>query len=86
MRELPYQVNQAARLIERIAELVKDSKMEGISDIRGRVRPGRPPGGHHAPEKDELPQPILNQLYIHTNMQVTLASTWWPSSITGRNS
>ena len=33
IRELPYQVNKA-RLIERIAELVKDKKMEGIADIR----------------------------------------------------
>ena len=69
IRELPYQVNKA-RLIERIAELVKDKKMEGISDIRDESdREGLRVA--IMLKKDELPQPILNQLYIHTNMQVT---------------
>ena len=69
IRELPYQVNKA-RLIERIAELVKDKKMEGIADIRDESdREGLRVA--IMLKKDELPQPILNQLYIHTNMQVT---------------
>jgi DNA gyrase subunit A len=69
IRELPYQVNKA-RLIERIAELVKDKKIEGISDIRDESdREGLRVA--IMLKKDELPQPILNQLYIHTNMQVT---------------
>ena len=69
VRELPYQVNKA-RLIERIAELVKDKKMEGIADIRDESdREGLRVA--IMLKKDELPQPILNQLYIHTNMQVT---------------
>ena len=69
IRELPYQVNKA-RLIERIAELVKDKKMEGISDIRDESdREGLRVA--IMLKKDELPQPILNQLYMHTNMQVT---------------
>jgi DNA gyrase subunit A len=69
IRELPYQVNKA-RLIERIAELVKDKKMEGIADIRDESdREGLRVA--IMLKKDELPQPILNQLYMHTNMQVT---------------
>jgi DNA gyrase subunit A len=69
IRELPYQVNKA-RLIERIAELVKDKKIEGISDLRDESdREGLRVA--IMLKKDELPQPILNQLYIHTNMQVT---------------
>ena len=69
IRELPYQVNKA-RLIERIAELVKDKKIEGISDIRDESdREGLRVA--IMLKKDELAQPILNQLYIHTNMQVT---------------
>jgi DNA gyrase subunit A len=69
IRELPYQVNKA-RLIERIAELVKDKKVEGIADIRDESdREGLRVA--IMLKKDELPQPILNQLYLHTNMQVT---------------
>ncbi len=69
IRELPYQVNKA-RLIERIAEMVKDKKIEGISDLRDESdREGLRVA--IMLKKDELPQPILNQLYMHTNMQVT---------------
>ena len=69
IRELPYQVNKA-RLIERIAELVKDKKMEGISDIRDESdREGLRVA--ILLKKDELAQTILNQLYLHTQMQVT---------------
>jgi DNA gyrase subunit A len=69
IRELPYQVNKA-RLIERIAELVKDKKVEGIADIRDESdREGMRVA--IMLKKDELAQPILNQLYMHTQMQVT---------------
>jgi DNA gyrase subunit A len=69
IRELPYQVNKA-RLIERIAELVKDKKVEGIADIRDESdREGLRVA--IMLKKDEPAQPILNQLYIHTQMQVT---------------
>jgi len=67
--ELPYQVNKA-RLIERIVELVKEKKIEGISDIRDES--GRE--GMRVViqlRKDEIPQTILNQLFAHTQMQVT---------------
>jgi DNA gyrase subunit A len=69
IRELPYQVNKA-RLIERIAELVKDKKIEGIADIRDESdREGLRVS--IMLKKDEPAQPILNQLYINTQMQVT---------------
>jgi DNA gyrase subunit A len=69
VRELPYQVNKA-RLIERIAELVKEKKMEGIADIRDESdREGMRVA--ILLKKDEAAQAILNQLYLHTQMQVT---------------
>ncbi len=69
IRELPYQVNKA-RLIERIAELVKEKKVEGIADIRDESdREGM--RVVVTLKKDEASQAILNQLYLHTQMQVT---------------
>ncbi len=67
--ELPYQVNKA-KLIERIAELVKERKIEGIADIRDESdREGMRVVIQL--RRDELHQPILNQLFAHTQMQVT---------------
>jgi DNA gyrase subunit A len=67
VKELPYQVNKA-RLLEKIAELVKDKKLEGISALRDES------------DKDgmrmvivlkrgEVPEVILNNLYQQTQMQ-----------------
>src|SRR5574337_8747 len=67
--ELPYQVNKAA-LIEKIGELIRDKKIEGISErrdessregIRIVLELGR----------GEIPQIVMNQLYKHTPMQST---------------
>ena len=64
VHELPYQVNKA-RLIESIAELVKDKKIEGISDIRDESsREGM--RIVIALKRRENAQVILNQLYKHT--------------------
>ncbi len=69
IRELPYQVNKA-RLVERIAELVKEKKIEGIADLRDESdREGLRVVIQL--KKDEGAQAILNQLYLHTQMQVT---------------
>ena len=67
--ELPYQVNKA-RIIERIVELVKDKKIEGITDIRDE---SNREGMRVVIQlrKDEIEQTVLNQLFAHTNMQVT---------------
>jgi DNA gyrase subunit A len=67
--EIPYQVNKA-RLIERIAELIREKKVDGITDLRDEsdrqgirivmdVRRG------------EVPEVILNSLYKMTQMQTT---------------
>ena len=67
--ELPYQVNKAT-LIEKIGELIRDKKIEGISErrdessregIRIVLELGR----------GEIPQIVMNQLYKHTQMQST---------------
>jgi len=69
IRELPYQVNKA-RLIERIAELVKEKKLEGISDLRDESdREGMRVVIQL--KKDEPADIVLNQLYLNTQMQVT---------------
>jgi len=65
--ELPYQVNKA-RLIEHIAELIQNKKIEGIGDIRDE---SDREGMRIVVEvkRDEEPQIVLNQLYKHTQMQ-----------------
>src|SRR5579872_4396769 len=65
--ELPYQVNKA-RLIEHIAELIQNKKIEGISDIRDE---SDREGMRIVIEvkRDEEPQIILNKLYKLTQMQ-----------------
>ncbi|HLW81284.1 MAG TPA: DNA gyrase subunit A [Candidatus Acidoferrales bacterium] len=65
--ELPYQVNKA-RLIEHIADLVQNKKIQGIGDIRDESDRD---GMRIVIEikRDEEPQIILNHLYKHTQMQ-----------------
>ena len=67
--ELPYQVNKA-RLIENIADLVKDKRIEGISDIREESDRD---GMRIVIEikKDANPQVVLNLLYKHTALQTS---------------
>jgi len=67
--EIPYQVNKA-RLIERIAELVQEKKIEGISDIRDESDRD---GMRIVLElkRGEQAEIILNQLYKHTNLQTS---------------
>lgn len=65
--ELPYQVNKA-RLVEKIADLVKEKKIEGISDLRDE---SDRTGMRVVIElkRDGNPNVILNQLFKHTQMQ-----------------
>uniref|UniRef100_UPI003FF0E65F DNA gyrase subunit A n=1 Tax=Candidatus Fimivicinus sp. TaxID=3056640 RepID=UPI003FF0E65F len=67
--ELPYQVNKA-RLIESIADLVKEKRIEGISDINDYTSRE---GMHMVIDlkRDANPQVVLNQLYTYTQMQTT---------------
>ena len=68
VKEIPYQVNKA-RLIEKIAELVSDKKVEGIADLRDESN--RKEGIRIVIElkKDGNPNIILNRLYKHTQLQ-----------------
>jgi DNA gyrase subunit A len=67
--ELPYQVNKA-RLQERIAELVNDKKIDGISGIRDESdRTGM--RMIIVLKRDAQPKKVLNALYKHTQMQTT---------------
>ncbi len=67
--ELPYMVNKA-RLIEKIAELVKDKKVDGITDLSDQ---SSREGMRICIElrRDVNPNVILNQLYKHTQLQDT---------------
>jgi len=67
--EIPYQVNKA-QMIEHMAELVKEKKVEGITDLRDEsdrdgvrivIEVGR----------GEIPQVILNRLYKHTSLRTS---------------
>lgn len=67
--ELPYQVNKA-RLVERIAELVRDKTIDGITDLNDESdRNGM--GIVIDLRRDTNPDVILNQLYQHTQLQET---------------
>jgi DNA gyrase subunit A len=65
--ELPYQVNKA-RLLEKIAELVKEKKIEGITELRDESDKD---GMRVVIElrRGEVPEVVLNNLYKHTAMQ-----------------
>src|SRR5450432_1066627 len=67
--EIPYQVNKA-RLVEQIADQVKEAKLEGISALRDESDRD---GMRIVIElkRDAIPRVVLNQLYKHTTMQST---------------
>lgn len=67
--ELPYQVNKA-NLIEKIAELVRDKRIEGISDLRDESDRD---GMRVVIElkRDAKPEVVKNNLYKHTQLQTT---------------
>jgi len=70
--EIPYMVNKAA-LIERIAELVRDKKLNGVSDLRDESDRR---GMRIVIElrRDVNPQIVQNQLFKHTQMQTTFGA------------
>lgn len=67
VKELPYQVNKA-RLIERIAELVKEKQIEGITELRDESDKD---GMRVVIEvrRGEMTEVVINNLYAHTQMQ-----------------
>jgi DNA gyrase subunit A len=69
VNEIPYQTNKAA-IIEKIADLVHEEKLVGISDVRDE---SDKEGMRIVIElkKDSFPKVVLNQLFAHTQLQVT---------------
>lgn len=67
--EIPYQVNKA-KLLEKIAELVQDKRIEGIADLRDE---SDREGMRVVIElkRDAVAQVVLNQLFKHTQLQIT---------------
>lgn len=67
--EIPYQVNKS-KLVQDIAELVKEKKIDGIGDLRDESdREGM--RIVIEVQKDALPEIVLNQLFKHTSLQTT---------------
>ncbi|MBV8195669.1 MAG: DNA gyrase subunit A, partial [Candidatus Dormibacteraeota bacterium] len=73
VRELPYQVNKA-RLMQTIADLVNERKIDGIHDLRDE-------SGRHAAVRivielkpNARPHTVLNNLYKHTQLQMTFGA------------
>ncbi len=67
---LPYQVNKA-KLIENIADLVKEKRIEGISELRDESDRENAVRIHIGLKKDANARVVLNQLYKNTQMQDT---------------
>ena len=70
--EIPYQVNKAT-MVERIAELVRDKKIEGISDLRDESDRD----GYRVVvelKRDVVPEIVLNQLYKFTPLQTNFGA------------
>lgn len=67
--EIPYQVNKA-KMVERIAELVREKKIEGIADLRDESDKS---GVRVVVEikRDAMPEVVLNQLYSYTPLQTS---------------
>ena len=70
--ELPYQVNKA-RLVENIADQVKDKKLDGISGLRDESDGKKGMRIVIELKKDANPQVVLNRLFSQTQMQTTFA-------------
>jgi len=74
IRELPYQVNKA-RLIERIAELVKEKKIEGIADIRDESDREEKVRVVVEVKRDAIAQIVVNNLFQQTQLETTFGIT-----------
>src|ERR1700752_4484949 len=70
--EIPYQVNKAS-MVERIAELVRDKKIEGVADLRDESDRD----GYRVVvelKREAVPDIVLNQLYRYTPLQSTFGT------------
>ncbi|MDH5626450.1 MAG: DNA gyrase subunit A, partial [Nitrospira sp.] len=68
--EVPYQVNKA-RLIEKIAELVQEDRIKGISDLRDESSAREGVRVVIELKRGEIPLVVLNNLYKHTQLETT---------------
>ncbi len=68
IHSLPYMVNKA-RLIERIAELVREKRIEGVSDVRDESDRHDQVRVVVELKRDATPMVVMNQLYRHTQLQ-----------------
>ncbi len=84
VHEIPYQVNKA-RLIEKIAELVKEKRVEGISALRDESDKD---GMRIVIEvkRDAVGEVVLNNLYSQTSCRSPSASTWLLCTMVSRRS
>ncbi|HHU52907.1 MAG TPA: DNA gyrase subunit A [Clostridiaceae bacterium] len=73
VHELPYMVNKA-RLIERIADLMKDRRIDGISDVRDESDRNQEVRIVIELKRDATPNVVLNQLFRFTQMQDTFSA------------
>src|SRR5918992_1643570 len=70
--EIPYQVNKAS-MVEKIADLVREKKIEGIADLRDESDRD----GYRVVielRRDAMPEVVLNQLYRYTPLQTTFGA------------
>ena len=68
--EIPYQVNKA-KLIEKIAELIQEDRIKGISDLRDESSDREGVRIVIDLKRNEIPLVILNNLYKHTQLETT---------------
>jgi DNA gyrase subunit A len=68
--ELPYQVNKA-RLIESIADLVRDKRVQGVTDLRDESDKNEGLRVVIEVRRDVEPEVVLNQLFKHTSLQTS---------------
>jgi DNA gyrase subunit A len=68
--EVPYQVNKA-KLIEKIAELIQDDRLKGISDLRDESSDREGVRVVIELKRSEIPLIVLNNLYKHTQLETT---------------
>ena len=68
--EVPYQVNKA-KLIEKIAELIQDERIKGISDLRDESSDREGVRVVIELKRNEIPLVVLNNLYKHTQLETT---------------
>jgi DNA gyrase subunit A len=68
--EIPYQVNKA-KLIEKIAELIQDDRIKGISDLRDESSDREGVRVVIELKRGEIPLVVLNNLYKHTQLETT---------------